>query len=100
MPTTFSIDPKTLRFLSLFIAPLFLILKTKLNIDVPETVQELLVTGTITYIFGSHAKEAIIKRAELAGQTAADNVTTVEQARAIISEAISPKPAPVPEVKP
>lgn len=70
-----SIDPKTLRFLALLSAPLFIILKDKLGIDVPLEVQEMLVGTVALYILGSHGKEAIIKKAELSGASAAAAVT-------------------------
>lgn len=70
-----TLDPGAKRFLSLLLAPLFLLLKTKLGIDVPESVQDLLVVSVITYVGGSHFKEAIVKKAEATGAAAAGAVT-------------------------
>jgi len=79
-----NIDPSTKRFLSLLLAPLFLLAKTKLGIDVPESVQDLLIVSIITYVGGSHFKEAVVKRAEAAGVAAAEPVKTVEDAAAVL----------------
>lgn len=80
-------DPSTKRFLSLLLAPLFLLAKTKLGIEIPESVQDLLIVSIITYVGGSHLKEAVVKRAEAAGAAAATAVTTPEQAAAALSDA-------------
>lgn len=79
-----SIDPSTKRFLSLLLAPLFLLAKTKMGIDVPESVQDLLIVSIITYVGGSHFKEAIVKKAEAAGAAAAEPVKSVEDAAAVL----------------
>jgi len=79
-----NIDPSTKRFLSLLLAPLFLLVKNKVGLDVPESVQELLIVSIITYVGGSHFKEAVVKRAEAAGQAAAEPVKTVEDAAAVL----------------
>ena len=78
------VDPSTKRFLSLLLAPLFLLLKTKLGVEVPESVQDLLIVSVITYVGGSHFKEAVVKRAEVAGAVAAEPVKTVEDAAAVL----------------
>lgn len=88
-----TIDPKTLRFLALLSAPLFIILKDKLGIDVPLEVQEMLVGTVALYILGSHGKEAIVKKAELAGATAAVAVTPANAA-SIIKDAAKPEVTP------
>lgn len=80
-----TLDPATKRFVSIFLAPLFLLLKTKLGIDVPEPVQELLVVSVIAYVAGSHAKEALVKRAEVAGSTAAASIQTPADAAKALS---------------
>jgi hypothetical protein len=84
-------DASTKRFLSLLLAPLFLVLQTKLGLEVPESVQDLLIVSIITYVGGSHFKEALLKKAALAGTTAAESVTTKEQAAEVFAK---------PEVKP
>lgn len=88
-----SIDPKTLRFLALLSAPLFTLLSNKLGIQVPLEVQEMLVGTVALYILGSHGKEAVVKRAELAAAGAAQAVTP-ETAPAIIKEAAKAEVAP------
>ena len=84
MPT---LDPKTLRFLALLSAPLFVMLKGKLGIDVPESVQEMLVGTVALYILGSHGKEAIIARAEAAASVASAKVTPGSYADAVVDAA-------------
>jgi hypothetical protein len=88
-----TLDPKTLRFLALLSAPLFVLLRNKLGVEVPEAVQELLVGTVALYILGSHGKEAIVKRAEVAASAAASAVTT-DNAAAIIREAAKPEVTP------
>jgi hypothetical protein len=83
MPT---LDPKTLRFLALLSAPLFVLLKSKLGVEVPEAVQEMLVGTVALYILGSHGKEAIVERAKVAGAAAASTVTTPSDAAAVLAE--------------
>jgi hypothetical protein len=85
-------DPGTKRFLALLLAPLFLLVKSKLGIEVPETVQDLLLVSIITYVGGSHWKAAAVAKAEASAATAAGSVTTVQDAAAVL--------APAPEVKP
>ena len=82
-----NLDPKTLRFLALLSAPLFVVLKNKLGLDVPVEVQEMLVGTVALYILGSHGKEAIVARASAAGAAAASAVTTPEQAAAALADA-------------
>lgn len=81
MPT---IDPKTLRFLALLSAPLFTLLKGKLGIDIPESTQDLLISTVIFYILGSHAKEAVVAKANAAGVAAAATVTQGPLADAVV----------------
>jgi hypothetical protein len=84
MPT---LDPKALRFLALLSAPLFTLLKGKLGVDVPLEVQEMLVGTVALYIFGSHAKEAIVAKANAAGVAAAATVTPGPAADAVVDAA-------------
>lgn len=70
-----NIDAGAKRFLSLLLAPVFLLLKNKLGLDVPESVQDLLVVSVITYVGGSHFKEAVVRKAEASGVAAAAAVT-------------------------
>ena len=86
------IDPKTLRFLALLSAPLFVLLKGKLGLDVPPEVQELLVASVMTYILGSHGKEAVIARAQLAAEGAAAKVVPGPAADAIVDAAAKVTP--------
>lgn len=79
-------DASLRRFLAICLAPLFLLVKSKLGIEVPETVQELLIVSIITYVGGSHAKEAVVKRAEAAAVKAAEPVKTVEDAETVLSQ--------------
>lgn len=83
------LDPKTLRFLALLSAPLFVLLKGKLGIDVPLEVQELLVGTVAIYLLGSHGKEAVVRAAE-AKAAAASAAVTPESAPSIIREAATP----------
>jgi len=87
-----NVDPSTKRFLSLLLAPLFLLLKGKLGIDVPESVQDLMLVGIITYVGGSHAKEAVIARAEAAAGAASAKVTPGPAADAIVDAAAKAAP--------
>lgn len=87
-------DPATKRFLALLLAPLFLLLKSKLGIEVPETVQDLLLVSIITYVGGSHWKAAAVEKAKASATVAAGGVVTVEDAAKVLA------PAPAPEVKP
>lgn len=87
-----NLDPKTLRFLALLSAPLFVLLKSKLGVDVPVEVQEMLVGTVALYLLGSHGKEALVKMAEAKGAAAGAAITTPAQA----AEALADKP----EVKP
>lgn len=89
MPT---LDPGAKRFLSLLLAPLFLLLKTKLGIDVPESVQDLLVVSVITYVGGSHFKEAVVKRAEATGAAAGAAVVPGPAADAVVDAAAGRTP--------
>ena len=83
MPT---IEPKTLRFLALLSAPLFVLLRSKLGIDIPESTQDLLIGAVMTYILGSHGKEAILAKAELAATTASAKVITPADAAAALAD--------------
>lgn len=86
-----TLDPKTLRFLALLSAPLFVVVKNKLGLDVPTEVQELLVGTVALYILGSHGKEAIVARALAAGATAAEAVKTpTDAAKALTDPAVKP----------
>lgn len=87
MPT---VDPGTKRFLAILLAPLFLLLKSKLGIEVPESVIDLLIVSVITYVGGSHWKAAVTAKAEAAATTAAGDVKTVADAAKVL----------VPEAKP
>lgn len=89
MPT---LDPKTLRFLALLSAPLFVLLKGKLGVDVPEAVQEMLVGTVALYILGSHGKAAIVERAKVAGEVAAKAVTPGAAADAVVDAAAKGTP--------
>jgi len=82
-----NIDPATKRFLSLLLAPLFLLVKTKLGVDVPESVQDLLIVSIITYVGGSHLKEAVVARAQAAGAAAASAVQTPDDAAKALADA-------------
>lgn len=74
------LDPALKRFLSLLLAPLFLLLKSKLGVEIPESVQDLMFVSIITYVGGSHAKEAVVKAAEAKGAAAAAVMPKVEGA--------------------
>lgn len=82
-----NLDPKTLRFLALLSAPLFVVLKNKLGLDVPVEVQEMLVGTVALYILGSHGKEAIVARASAAGAAAASTVVTPDEAAKALADA-------------
>ena len=85
-----NVDPKVLRFVSLFLAPVFLWVKTRTGIEVPESVLDLMLVGVITYIGGSHAKEALVASAKAKGAAAASAVTTPADAAAVLGS----EPAP------
>ena len=86
------LDASNKRLLALLSAPLFTLLSSKLGVNVPLEVQELLVGSVITYLLGSHGKEAIIKAAEAKGAAAAALVTTPADAAAALADA--PKATP------
>ena len=88
-----NLDPKTLRFLALLSAPLFTLLSTKLGLTVPLEVQEMLVGTVALYILGSHGKEAIVARAQVAGDAAAKAVVVNPDAGATV-DAMAGKVAP------
>ena len=87
------LDPSNKRLLALLSAPLFALLSKYLHIDITPEVQELLVVSVITYILGSHGKEAIVATAAAKGAAAAAAVTP-ENAAAIIKDAAKPEVAP------
>lgn len=86
------LDASNKRLLALLSAPLFTLLSSKLGVTVPLEVQELLVGSVITYLLGSHAKEAIVAKAQAAGASAATAVVTPADAAAALADA--PKVAP------
>ena len=87
-----TLDPKTLRFLALLSAPLFVLLKSKLGVDVPVEVQEMLVGTVALYILGSHSKEAIVASAVAKGAAAGATVVTTTDAAKVLSDATEAKP--------
>lgn len=87
-----NVDAGAKRFVALLLAPLFLLLKTKLGVDVPESVQDLLVVSVITYVGGSHVKEAIVKKAEAAGAKAAGDMKPGPEADAVVDAAAGRTP--------
>jgi len=86
------LDPKTLRFLALLSAPLFTLLSQKLGLTVPLEVQEMLVGTVALYILGSHGKEAIVARAQVAADVAAKSVAPGPAADAVVDAAAQVKP--------
>lgn len=80
-------DPSMRRLLAVLLAPLFAIASSKFGIQVTEEVQESIFALIGLYLVASNAKEAAIKRAELAGQKAAEQVKTVEDATKVLKEA-------------
>lgn len=85
-----NLDPKTLRFLALLSAPLFVLLKSKLGLDVPTEVQEMLVGTVALYILGSHGKEALIASAAAKGAAAADAIATPADAAKALADQVKP----------
>jgi hypothetical protein len=86
-----NLDPSNKRLLALLSAPLFLVLKDKLGLELTPEVQELLIASVMTYILGSHTKEAIVKRAEALGSAAAATVVTPsDAAKALADPAVKP----------
>ena len=82
-----SLDPKTLRFLALCSAPAFAWLNSTLGLNVPLEVQEMLVGTVALYILGSHGKEAIVARAQVAADAAAAKVVPGPAADAVVDAA-------------
>jgi len=82
-----NLDPKTLRFLALLSAPLFTLLSSRLGINVPLEVQEMLVGTVALYILGSHGKEAVVARAQVAADAAAAKVVSGADADAVVDAA-------------
>ena len=87
------LDPSNKRLLALLSAPLFALLSKYLHVDITPDVQELLVVSVITYLLGSHGKEAIVCAAEAKAAVAAAAVTP-ENAAAIIKDAAKPEAQP------
>ena len=87
------LDPSNKRLLALLSAPLFALLSKYLHVDITPDVQELLVVSVITYLLGSHGKEAIVRAAEAKAAVAAAAVTP-ETAPAIIKDAAKPEVQP------
>ena len=85
------LDPKILRFLALLSAPLFTLLRVKLDLDIPESTQDLLIASVIAYILGSHGKEAIVARASAAAVVASGKVTPGADADAVVDAAAQAK---------
>lgn len=88
-----TVDPGTKRFLAILLAPIFLLLKSKLGIEVPESVQDLLIVSIITYVGGSHWKAAAVEKAKVAGEVAASKVEPGPAADAIV-DAVAKKESP------
>jgi hypothetical protein len=86
------LDPSNKRLLALLSAPLFALLSKYAKIDLMPEVQELLVVSVITYILGSHGKEAIVARAQAAGVAAAATVTPGAAADAVVDAAAKGTP--------
>jgi len=82
-----TLDPSNKRLLALLTAPLFALLSKYLHIDVTPEVQELLIVSVITYIGGSHVKEAVVARAQAAGAAAASAVQTPDDAAKALADA-------------
>ena len=78
------LDPSNKRLLALLSAPLFALMSKYAHIDLAPEVQELLVVSVITYILGSHAKEAVVAKANAAGVAAAATVTPGPAADAVV----------------
>ena len=90
------IDPKNLRFLALLSAPLFALINGFLHSrgwgDVSQPTQDLLIGSVMTYVLGSHGKEAIIARAQLAADTARAAVVPGAAADAVLDAAAKGSP--------
>ena len=56
------------------------------GLDVPEAVQEMLIGTVALYILGSHGKEAIVAKAELAATTASAQIVTPADAAAALAD--------------
>ena len=84
------LDASNKRLLALLSAPFFSILAAKLGVNVPLEVQELLVGSVITYLLGSHGKEAIIAAAQAKGAAAAAAVMTPADAAAALGDKVAP----------
>lgn len=87
------LDPSNKRLLALLSAPLFALLSKYAHIELTPEVQELLVVSVITYILGSHGKEALVAQAQAKAALAAAAVTP-ESAPAIIKDAAKPEVTP------
>lgn len=81
-----TLDASNKRLIALLSAPLFALLSKYLHIDVTPEVQELLVVSVITYMLGSHTKEAIIASAVAKGSAAAATVTTPADAAKVLAD--------------
>jgi hypothetical protein len=86
------LDPSNKRLLALLSAPMFALLSKYAKIDLAPEVQELLVVSVITYILGSHGKEAIVARANAAGVAAAATVAPGPTADAVVDAAAKGAP--------
>jgi len=90
------IDPKNLRFLALLSAPLFALLNAFLTSRgwgvVSQVTQDMLIGSVMTYVLGSHGKEAIVARAQLAADAARAKVVPGAAADAILDAAAKGAP--------
>lgn len=77
-------NPSTRRIAVAAMAPIFAVLNAKLGLNITPEVQEGIFALLGLYLVASNTKEAVIKRAELAGQKAASEV---KDPAAVIKEA-------------
>lgn len=76
------------RFVAILLAPLFAAANAKLGLNISQGVQDLVIGSIVGYILMSNTKEAVIKRSEHAAEVAKSQVTTQDQARSVIEEAV------------
>lgn len=68
-------NPSIRRLFSVVLAPLFALASSKLGIHISDEVQEAVIGLIGLYIVAGNTKEAVIAKAEKAGQSKADSLT-------------------------
>lgn len=82
------------RFLAVLLAPVFALITSVTHIQISETIEGMIIGLIMLYVGGSHVKAVQLEKAKTAGQKAADEVKSLDDAAKVLA------PAPAPEAKP